>query len=330
MIKEQVLKRLQNGKNLLAFSHGSDSTALFYMLDDLKINFDLAMVDYNVRAQSKDEVASARNLAARFGKKIFIKSVNLNCANFENNARVARYDFFEQICAEFGYENVILAHHLNDKFEWFLMQLSKGAGLNEMLGMQDIQIGEKFNLIRPFLNVSKDEISHFLQSRGIKFFNDESNFDTKFRRNYFREKFSNAFVSEFSLGLKKSFNFLDNDKWRLSGDVKKISEKFYIVFFDENFLRGVDFAIKRLGIVMSEAQRCELRKNISQQKDSVISGRVAVGCGEKNIFVTPFLRCKKMDKKFKEICRIKKIPPINRGFLFENGSLNLVQSYLNP
>ena len=121
MISQNVLGRLSSGANLLAFSHGIDSTALFYILDKAGVKFDLAIVDHNVREQSKFEVESAKELASKFGKKIYVKSVNLAGSNFEKNAREARYEFFSEICQKFGYENLILAHRFDDRFEWVLM-----------------------------------------------------------------------------------------------------------------------------------------------------------------------------------------------------------------
>ena len=98
MISKNVRERLGLGTNLLAFSHGIDSTALFYILDEAGIKFDLAMVDYNVREQSKNEIKSAKELADKFGKKIYTKSVFLDKSNFEKNAREVRYEFFGEIC----------------------------------------------------------------------------------------------------------------------------------------------------------------------------------------------------------------------------------------
>ena len=66
--------RIKNSKNLLAFSGGVDSSALFFLLLNHKIDFDIAIVNYNTREQSKDEIAYALNLAKEYKKEIFIKS----------------------------------------------------------------------------------------------------------------------------------------------------------------------------------------------------------------------------------------------------------------
>ena len=56
---------IQNQKNLLAFSAGVDSSALFFLLLEQNIPFDIAIVNYNLRVQSKDEVFYAKNLASK-------------------------------------------------------------------------------------------------------------------------------------------------------------------------------------------------------------------------------------------------------------------------
>ena len=68
---------IRNQKNLLAFSAGVDSSALFFLLLEQSIPFDIAIVNYNLRVQSKDEVFYAKNLASKYKKNIFLSSSNL-------------------------------------------------------------------------------------------------------------------------------------------------------------------------------------------------------------------------------------------------------------
>ncbi|EDO7866390.1 tRNA lysidine(34) synthetase TilS, partial [Campylobacter coli] len=161
-IKNEILSFLKKGRNLLAFSYGSDSSALFHFLVQKKIDFDLVMINYKTRKNSDLEEQKAKELALKFHKKIFIKSAPVIKGNFEKEARDFRYDFFEKICLEQGYDHLILAHHLNDQFEWFLMQLSRGAGLAEILGMQECEKRSNYTLLRPLLFTSKDEILSYL------------------------------------------------------------------------------------------------------------------------------------------------------------------------
>ncbi len=312
-IEAHLLEKLKGVKNLLAFSHGVDSTALFYILNDAGVGFDIAIVDYNERAQSKDEVASARALAAKFDKKCFTKSVNLGRSNFECTARKARYEFFAEICAQNGYTNLILAHQLDDRFEWFLMQLAKGAGLNELLGMSDFERRKDYDILRPLLKFKKSQLEAFLKERGLKYFIDETNFSHKFRRNFMRQNFSKPFLERFSNGVIKSFELLQGDAQTLRPSFTSVADKIYLVKKDESAMRGVDKVCKILGVLMSETQRKECERCLG--KGCVISGKVAVGANENFILVTPFVSAS-MDKNFKERCRVLRVPPINRGYLY--------------
>ena len=319
MLSAPVLRKLKSGRNLLAFSHGVDSTALFYLLDEAGVKFDLAIVDYNVRAQSKDEVASARDLAAKFNKQIYVKSVQLGESNFEHEARAVRYEFFGQICREHRYENLILAHQFDDKFEWFLMQLGRGAGLSELLGMQELEAREDYVIARPLLGVRKCELERFLRERNLKYFTDETNLTDQFKRGFVRAKFSEPFLDEYFSGVKKSFEFLAADALNLAPEISNPAPKIYFVKRGWGEIRGVDQACKRLGLVLSAAQRNECTRCLENGADCVLGGKVAVGAGVNFILVTPYIKTA-MEKKFKEACRRLAIPPINRGFLFSAGA----------
>ena len=151
MLHPSTLPLLQEGKNLLAFSGGVDSSALFFLLQQSNIDFDIAIVNYQTREQSLKEVAYARSLAEVFEKTCYVLETKLSEQNFEATARKTRYDFFASLIKDHGYNNLITAHQLDDRLEWLLMQLSKGAGLYELLGMQTIEKKDKYTLVRPLL-----------------------------------------------------------------------------------------------------------------------------------------------------------------------------------
>ena len=318
MINQNVLDRLSAGANLLAFSHGIDSTALFYILQEAGVKFDLAIVDHNAREQSKFEVESAKELASKFDKKIYIKSVNLGKSNFEKNAREARYEFFGEICQKYGYENLILAHQFDDKFEWFLMQLGKGAGLKELFSMSELEKRERFWLVRPLLNLRKKELQNYLDERGLRYFVDETNLEGKLKRSFVRLNFSEPFLNEYFSGVKKSFEFLEADRQNLLPNITKIDDEIFIIKNNSNVVRGVDMAAKELNVLLSKAQKDELNANLAKQTSVVLSGKIAVGYANEFVLVTPFCKAV-MPKIFKEKARILKLPAINRGYLFAKG-----------
>ena len=309
---------IKNQKNLLAFSAGVDSTALFFLLLEQNIPFDIAIVDYNLRAQSKDEIVYAKELAFKYNKSIYTKDVKLeNSSNFEKTARDIRYKFFEKIISENSYENLITAHQLNDKLEWFMMQLSKGAGLVELIGFNEYEQKENYKIYKPLLNTTKDELENYLKTNNHKYFIDESNFDEKYKRNYFRHSFSNQFLENFSDGVKKSFEYLQNDLNSLNIQYKPIKQiKDLEIFLNQNDdnlnIRTIDLSLKKRGILLSSAQRNEILK----QKEITISHKINISILEDYIWIAP--NCSEiMDKKFKELYRTNSIPRNMRSYIFK-------------
>ena len=119
MLNKLTLPLLHRGKNLLAFSGGVDSSALFFLLLKEKIPFDIAIVNYQVRDASASEIAYAQELAKKHDKQCFLLKVKLSSENFEAQARKVRYDFFETLIVEHHYTNLLTGHQLNDRLEWF-------------------------------------------------------------------------------------------------------------------------------------------------------------------------------------------------------------------
>jgi tRNA(Ile)-lysidine synthase len=312
---------IKESKNLLAFSAGVDSSALFFLLLKQNIPFDIIIINYNVRVQSKDEVLYAKELALKYNKQIYIKDIKLeSTSNFEKTARDIRYKFFEEIIDENSYEVLITAHQLNDKLEWFLMQLTKGAGLIELIGFNEFEQKENYKIYKPLLHITKKELEEFLQKEDIKYFIDNSNFDEKYKRNYFRHNFSDKLLSEYSNGIKKSFKYLQNDINSLNLSIKPIKVfnelEIYQNQNDNNLnIRIIDNSLKKRGFLLSSAQREEIIK----QKEITISHKINITLNEDFIWICPKIEIN-MDKKFKEFCRINKIPKNMRAYIY---SLNL-------
>lgn len=320
---EKSLEHLRDKNNLLAFSAGVDSSALFFLLLENGVDFDIAIVDYGKRASSSDEVAYAKELAKTHNKNCFSKTIHLEDKNFEHSAREVRYSFFEEIIKTKNYENLLTAHQLNDRLEWFLMQFTKGAGVVELLGFEFFEKRENYNLIRPLIDTPKQKLLDFLKKNSIRYFEDESNSDLKYRRNRFRLEFSNSLLKDYEKGIIKSFEYLKKDKNQLFQlHIIKQIDKLYILKNSNNDienLRAIDKIIKKLGLIISTKQRSE----ILRQKEIVISGKIAVCINDKEIFISPYLK-PIMSKEFKQKARVLKIPPKIRGYIWHKNILNQI------
>ncbi len=319
MLENSTLELLQNKKNLLAFSAGGDSTALFFLLLRFNVKFDVAIVDYGVRKQSREEVRYAQELA---------QTHNLNChllkalpieKNFEANAREIRYAFFEELIKKLRYENLLTAHHLGDRFEWTLMQFCKGAGCVELSGMRKVDKRREYSLIRPLLHLEKEELLDYLKKEKIKYFEDATNLDEEIKRNSFRSNHSKPLLKEHLSGIKKSFEYLDRDRDELiqEADVRELNRLAY--FKSSSSTRSdvynVDKYIKTLGTMMSASERELLKTNSTV----IIARRFIVNFHRDYVFILKE-DSKKVDMphKFKEECRVLKIEPKLRSYLYED------------
>jgi tRNA(Ile)-lysidine synthase len=318
MLKTVDIELLKKSKNLLAFSGGADSTALFFLLLENAIPFDIAIVDYALREQSKAEVSYAQELALKYEKNCYLFTSESIEQNFEAAARKVRYDFFEELIYEHSYNNLLTAHHLGDRLEWFLMQLSKGAGCAELNSLKSITKKEDYCIIRPLLHVEKSELIAYLESNSKKWFEDETNQDLSIKRNEFRHLYVTPLLQKYKEGVLKSFEYIDSDTDELIEDVDLLHQKELYYFRRTSNLKSdvyhIDKVLKQLGIMISSHVRDELKHT----DEVVVSRKYAVCKTDEYIFIAPYLLHVNMDKEFKERCRVLKIPSKLRTYLFLN------------
>ncbi|TLD80861.1 tRNA lysidine(34) synthetase TilS [Helicobacter sp. MIT 05-5293] len=334
--------RLKTSQNLLGFSGGVDSVGLFFILQHLNIPFDIAIINYHTREQSLQEVAYAKQLSTTYHKKCFVKDAPLGfTSNFESQARQIRYAFFDEIIVNHQYTHLILAHQLNDHFEWILMQFAKGAGLGNLVGFDTQRKTPQgdYKIIRPLAMIPKNDIYQYCFDNALTFFEDESNQDMRFKRNFFRKNFSDPFIQAFPNGVAKSLLYLQEDKnillnlikpkylelsWK---DLNKSNQKYRIFSINKKHLEKkaylvllhVDKIAKELGCVLSQSQRQEI---IRTHFSCEIQHRLIITHNTHCIFITHKINedviCADMGKKvmllpmnksFKQKCGNLKIPP---------------------
>jgi len=313
---------LLSSKNLLAFSAGVDSSALFFLLLENSIPFDIAIVNYGLREKSDEEEAHAIALGEQYKLKVYtIKAPQWN-SHFEANARGFRYRFFHKIIDEFHYDTLLTAHQLNDQLEWFLMRLSKGAGISELLGLEDITVREtessrKYQLIRPLLKYTKEELLEYLHKHDYLYYVDESNKSSKYERNRFRKEWGEPLIKQYAEGIKKSFEYLKKDKELIEDGIQTLynNKELRVVTIDSIELksRASDQTLKELGYLLSASQRLEIERSDSV----VIGGKWAVVYQDNRLYIAPFLNIP-MPKRFKDLCRVSSLPIKIRPYCYQN------------
>lgn len=310
------LDKLKKTKNLLGFSGGVDSVAMFFSLLEAGVDFDVAIVNYRTRETSDEESLYAQDLCEKYNKRCFMFKAPKIHSNFECEARNIRYRFFEEIITQGHYGSLILAHHLNDKLEWFLMQLTKGAGLNSILGFEGVQIREGYEIIRPFINITKTEIYEYASK--YKFYEDITNEDKSYKRNEFRLCYSNDLIKKYAKGISKSFEYLHREKQSLYRQ-KEIFHLGGILYFELDEIQSnlyiIDKCLKKMGYVLSYAQREEI---VRTDFCCEIAGKYIIEKNQNYLFVSKIHTIKvSLPKQFKEISRKIGIPSKIRVQIYE-------------
>ena len=187
--KHQLIKEGQ--MVLVACSGGSDSMTLVDILLKLDIPISLAHCNFKLRgAESDSDEVFIKEFAKQKKLKIYLNTFDTKLyakqqkISIEMAARKLRYDWFSDILLKNGIKIVATAHHEADKIETIILNFTKGSGLK---GMQALQ-AKKGNVIRPLLELKKEEILAYIQDRKLLYRNDVSNLDIHFQRNRIRHE----------------------------------------------------------------------------------------------------------------------------------------------
>lgn len=104
--------------------------------------------------------------------------------NIEQEFRFIRFNFFFNFI--FKNSTLLLAHNKDDFLETMFLRLFRGSSLHSIFGIHYSSKLGRLNIIRPLVNVSKDDIKKFVHLNNISHVSDFSNFNLKFNRNYIR------------------------------------------------------------------------------------------------------------------------------------------------
>ena len=110
--------------------------------------------------------------------------INKNKVSVQMAARELRYQWFSELMHENALDYLVTAHQADDDLETFLINLSRGTGLEGLSGIPE----ETSTIIRPFLHFSRAQIMSYARKNQISWREDTSNADTKYLRNKIRHE----------------------------------------------------------------------------------------------------------------------------------------------
>lgn len=182
---------LKERKFLIAISGGIDSVVLTHLCDSANLNVALAHCNFNLRGKESDaDEDFVVNLAEDLNIEVFTQRFDTEAYAKDNKrsiqmaARELRYNWFEELSKQLQFDYILTAHHADDNLETFLINFTRGTGLEGLTGIPEIN--NKF--VRPLLPFSSEQIEAYANANNIKWREDSSNKSVKYLRNKLRHE----------------------------------------------------------------------------------------------------------------------------------------------
>lgn len=179
----------KSDKILLTVSGGVDSMVLMSLFVKAGYNVGVAHCNFQLRGEESDEdEVMVMKRCESYGIPLYNKrfetlaEMELTGDSMEMVARRQRYQWFEELSIEHGYNVIAIAHHADDSIETFFINLLRGTGLKGLTGISP-QIGK---IVRPLTFATRKDISEYAAINHIAFREDSSNRSTKYLRNKIR------------------------------------------------------------------------------------------------------------------------------------------------
>jgi len=192
-------------KVIVAVSGGADSVCLLYILNslkkDLSIDLHIAHLNHQLRGtESRADALYVSRLAKKLNIPATIESADVNSyclqrkISTEEASRELRYEFFGRVISAQDAECVAVAHTRDDNVETILLHLLRGTGIAGLRGLQPhtvLRAGNErqaINVIRPLLELSRDDTEKYCSSLKLRPRVDASNNSISFTRNRIRHE----------------------------------------------------------------------------------------------------------------------------------------------
>lgn len=186
---ENHFPELQKSPFLLACSGGVDSVVLAHLCQSLELKFSIAHCNFQLRGkESLEDEHFVGSLAKAMKKKFYVIHfdtlgyINQHKLSLQVAARDLRYTWFAELMREKEYKTLVTAHHGDDNLETFLINLSRGTGIEGLTGIPK----KTESISRPLLLFSKESILAYAEQQKLAWREDRTNAETKYHRNKIR------------------------------------------------------------------------------------------------------------------------------------------------
>jgi tRNA(Ile)-lysidine synthetase-like protein len=230
--------------SLVAVSGGVDSVVLLHLLlssnIDNKLKLTVAHFDHGIRPNSDQDLRFVQNLAKKYGLQFVSDKAYLGPNASEDDARKARYQFFEQALIDTKLTKLITAHHQDDLIETGLINLIRGTKSRGLSAMIDNP-----NIKRPLLAYPKQSLIRYAQKNKLVWKEDNTNQDLKYLRNYLRIKIVPKMSNEQRQAMVKiAFNSSQINR-KVEQELTHIFHSIDIKHIEREWYNSLDLTIQR-------------------------------------------------------------------------------------
>ena len=185
----QNFQFLSGKKILLATSGGKDSMVLLHLFQHLDYRIGIAHCNFQLRGmESFEDQNFVQEYTATHDIPVFITQFDTKAfaedykVSTQVAARELRYNWFYELLETEKYDYILTAHHADDNLETFLINLSRGTGLDGLTGIPE----QNDKVVRPLLVFNQEEIEEYARLNNIQWREDSSNASDKYLRNKIR------------------------------------------------------------------------------------------------------------------------------------------------
>lgn len=225
---------LSGRKLLVACSGGLDSVVLTHLCSQIGLDVTLAHCNFRLRgAESDGDAEFVVQLGAQLGVEVLQKGFDTKAfasthrGSVQMAARELRYQWFSELIRDKEFDFVLTAHHADDALETFLINLSRGTGMEGLTGIPEVNN----EVVRPLLVFSREQIATYAEKQSISWREDSSNADNKYLRNRIRNQIVphlKALHPTFLQNFKQTQEYLQQSQALIQNHLNEIREGWHV------------------------------------------------------------------------------------------------------
>lgn len=222
---------LNRSKVLLAVSGGVDSVVLAHLCKKIDLDIALAHCNFNLRGAESDlDEKFVIDLGNQLNVEVFYQEFDTKSYAKQNKlstqmaARELRYQWFDELCEQLHFEYILTAHHADDNLETFLINLSRGTGLEGLTGIPEINALK----VRPMLQFSRADIEGYAKLNSLEWREDKSNSSKKYLRNKLRHEVIPVLKEinpQLLVNFGKTIDHIQDSKQIIEDRIDQVSDK---------------------------------------------------------------------------------------------------------